>query len=248
MTLRDQLSRFHAAITGLAPIETAEDLVVADHIDARSRLHVYRHAYTARMADVLEHDYPKLARVTDLRALVSDYLRAHPPRHPSLREAGAPLASFLATVDSAVHLVDLATLERARVEVFDGPDAVPLAREDLATLEPTEFPALRLALVPSSRVVTMMTNADEIWDAIEDNRDPPAPAPTERTVLVWRRDYTVIHRTLEPDEARIAPSLAAGTTFGDLCDELDAAAERAAERAIELLVRWLDAGCLRHDR
>ncbi len=241
MTLRDQLARFHAAVTGRAPLDSARDLVVDDRVDSLSRLEVYRHAYTARIADVLEHDYPKLAHITDLRALVPAYLRAHPPSHPSLREVGANLGGFLATRGDAGHLVELATLERARTEVFDGPDATPLARADLAELDPAEFPALRLQLIPSSHIATLTTNADDIWDTIEADREPPAAAPATRTVLVWRREYTVIHRTLEPDEARVAPSLAAGTTFGELCDDLDA----PAERAIELLVRWLDAQCLR---
>lgn len=263
MTLRDHLARFHAAITGGAPLESARDLVVRGEIDEVARLHVYEHAYTARIADVLAHDYPKLAKLIDLRGLTPDYLRAHPPVEPSLREVGVHIARFLAEAagqpakSSPVvwtgepHLVDLARLERARTEVFDSADAAPLAREDLAALDPAEFPALRLQLVPSSRVVTLTTNADEVWDAIEDDREPPTPAALDespatpgdsaRTVLVWRREYTVVHRTLDADEARVAHALVAGTSFGDACELLDA----PAERAIELLVRWLDARCLR---
>jgi hypothetical protein len=241
MKLRDQLARFHAAITGLAPLESARELVVSDTIDALDRLHVYRHAYTARLSDVIVHDYPKLARSTDLPALVPDYLRAHPPAHPSLRELGANVAQYAIARGLEPHLVDLAALERARTEVFDGPDVEALGRDRLAELDPAEFPALRLQLVPASHVVALATNADDIWDAIEDERELPVPASASRTVLVWRRDYVVVHRTLESDEARVAQSLAAGTTFGELCDELDA----SAERALELLVRWIDAEILR---
>jgi hypothetical protein len=241
MTLRDQLARFHAVVTGQAPLESARDLVVSDAIDAIDRLDVYRYAYRARLADVLVHDFPKLARAMDLRALAPDYLRAHPSTHPSLRELGAHLPRFAIDRRLDPHLADLAALERARMEVFDGPDAEALLREHLAELDPAEFPSLRLQLVPSSRVVTLSTNADDIWDAIEANREPPPPVPSTRTVLAWRRDYVVIHRTLEADEARAAQSLADATTFGDLCDALDA----PAERALELLVRWLDAEILR---
>lgn len=239
--LRDQLARFHAVVTGQAPLDAARDLVVSDRIDALERLRVYQHAYTVRLADALVHDFPKLAEATDLRALVADYVRAYPSRHPSLRELGAHLAQFAAERDLPPHLVDLAALERARLEVFDGPDATALTREHLADLDPTDFPALRLQLVPASRVVTLATNADDLWDALEDARVCPAPAAATRTLLVWRRDYVVIHRTLDADEAQLAPSLARGTTFGDLCDELEA----PPERAIELLVRWLDAQILR---
>jgi hypothetical protein len=241
-TLRDQLARFHAAVTGGAPLASACDLVVGGAIDPHARLRVYEHAYTARIAHVLAHDYPKLACLVDLRALTADYLNAHPPRSPSLREVGAQLSPFLGQHRGREsHLCELAALERARTEVFDSADAAPLTRVELSTLDAADFPALPLQLVPSSRVVHLTTNADDIWDALEDDREPPSPAVQPRTVVVWRREYTVLHRTLDVDEARAASALAAGTTFGEACELLGA----PAERAFELLVRWLDARCLR---
>lgn len=241
MTLRDALARFHAAITGAAPLDSAKDLIVRGDIDELARLGVYAHAYTARIADALVHDYPKLASLIDLRGVTADYLRAYPPSQPSLRDVGAHLARFFDASGMARHLGELARLERARLEVFDGEDAAPLSRDELAALDPVEFPALRLRLVPSSRVVEMTTNADDLWDALEDGREPPAVTDASRVVLVWRREYTVIHRTLDADEARVASALADGTSFGEICEQLDA----PAERAIALLVRWLDAQCLR---
>jgi hypothetical protein len=241
MKLPERLARFHAAITGGAPLASAIDLVEGGAVDPLTRLRVYAHAYIARIAAVLAGDYPKLATLVDLRALTEDYLRAHPPSQPSLREAGAHVESFLAARGGAPCLADLARLERARTEVFDGPDATTLNRSDLADRDPAAFPALALRLVPSSHVVTLTTNADELWDAIESDRELPLPAPAARVVLVWRRDVTVIHRTLEVDEARVAHALAVGTTFGDACELLGG----RPERAIELLVRWLDAACQR---
>ena len=85
-------------------------------------------------------------------------------------------------------------------------------------------------------------NADELWDAIEQGQPPPPAVASPRSVLVWRRGVTVIHRTLDPDEAALAPSLAAGTTFAAICEPL-----QDAERAVALLLRWLDAAVLRAD-
>ncbi len=241
--MRDQLARFHAAITGAAPLDTAADLIVRGHIDELERLRAYAYAYPARIAAALAHDYPKLATLIDLRELTPDYLRAYPSTHPSLREIGAPLAAFLTTRGTAPQLADLARIERARLEVFDGEDTTPLVRSDVAELDPAAFPELRLRFVPSSLVVAITTNADELWTALEAGRDIPKPASTTRTVLVWRREYTVIHRTLDADEARAAHALANGVAFGDVCALLDA----PADRAFALLVRWLDAQCLRRD-
>lgn len=195
---------------------------------------IYSNAYYARIHGVLADDYPKLAALLGddaFRALVVPYLRVHPTTHPSLREAGVHLPGFLA---EPIYR-DLARLERARVEAFDGPDATPLARDDLAALAPEAFPSLPLRLVPTAQLVTLATNADEVWDALEAGAAAPARVTSPRTVLVWRREITVVHRTLDADEAT---ALARGGTFGHVCEAL------AVERALELLLRWLDAGLI----
>jgi hypothetical protein len=243
--LADTLRRFHALVVGAAPLSTASELVEGGAVPAAERLGVYARAYPARIADVLAADYPKLAALGGLgRELTEAYLRAHPPAHPSLREAGAHVARFLAARGAPAHDVELARLERARTEAFDGgADVVPLARDHLAARPAAAFPRLRLRLVPSAQAIALTTNADERWAAVEEDRPLPPPAAAARTVLVWRRDVTVVHRALDPDEARLAPALAAGTTFADVCEGL-AGDPAPAERASALLLRWVDAGAL----
>ena len=244
MKLADQLARFHAIVTGAAPLASSAGLVEGTRVDAGERMHVYVHAYTARIAGVLGQDYPKLAALISLGDLVDPYLRAHRPHHFSLREVGAEVARYLAERGDPPQLVDLAKLERARVEVFDGGlDAPPLRRADLEALGPEAFPTLPLRLVPAAQIVELATNADGIWDALESGREPPAPRAVARTVLVWRRDVTVVHRTLDDDEARVVRMLATGSTFAYACEELADVPDPAA-RAIELLLRWLDAEIL----
>lgn len=137
----------------------------------------------------------------------------------------------------------MARLERARTEVFDAGDAAPLGRADLEDLPPESFAELRLSLVPASAFVDLAWNADEVWDAIEDARTCPAPRPIDATVLVWRRDLQVIHRTLELDEAVLLTRFAMGEPFGSACDSL-VGHDEPIQRAIELLLRWLDAAIL----
>lgn len=246
------LGAFHDACTGAAPLASARGLVREDGVDPARRLRVYAHAYWTRIAGALAADFPKLRAVLGaegLDALVIPYLRAHPTRHPSLREAGLHLARFLDERGQTAH-ADLARLERARAEVFDGPDAVgPRAarsRDELAALPPEEFPRLPLRLVPASALVELSTNADDVWDAIEGERPPPPPAPGPRAVLVWRRELTVIHRTLEADEAAALRRVQGGATFGEVCEVLAEVSPGAdvVARAIALLLRWLDAASM----
>jgi len=117
-----------------------------------------------------------------------------------------------------------------------------MSRDDAAALPPEAFPRLPLGLVPASALVELATNADELWDAIEAERAPPAPAAAPRAVLVWRRELTVIHRTLEPDEAGALRRVRGGASFGEVCEALaETGAADVVARALELLLRWLDA-------
>lgn len=209
-------------------------------------LGIYAHAYVQRLHDVLAADHPTLLAALGAERfseLVAGYVRARPPTSFTVRDAGAALAEHLDGVATAPPwAADLARLERALIEVFDGPDAPPLAREQV---DPATLPALRLQWVPSSAIVPLGWSVDELWSVLDEGGPFVAPEPASRAVLVWRRGLVVVHRTLDPDEATLAEAIAAGTTFADACALL--AADRpddAAARAIALLVRWLDAEVL----
>lgn len=233
--------RFHAVATGTVPLDEAADLIAGDH----ARLGVYRRMYRDRLVDAIAADYPKLVTLLGPRwpELAERYLRVCAPAHPDIREAGRRLAEFLATTGGTWD-ADLARLEWARSDVFFGGDSIPLGRDRLAALDPAQFPSLRLRLVPAHAVVVLASNADDVWSAIEDGVEPPPPCPASRSVLVWRRDATtVVHRTLDEDEGTCVELLARGTAFSAICDAL-AATRDPAERAIELLLRWIDAELL----
>ena len=108
--------------------------------------------------DAIADDYPKLRATIGedaFHALMSGYLRAHPPRSFTLRDAGLALPEFLRTWSSApAWAPELAALERARVEVFDGPDATPLTQDEVMALD-AALPELVLRWVPSSVVVPL---------------------------------------------------------------------------------------------
>lgn len=209
---------------------------------------VYARMYRSRLYDALAGDYPKLrTALGDERfgAAVAAFFAAHPPRSFTLRDAGLDLPGFLRGDPSAPPwAADLAALERARVEVFDGPDAAPLVHDEVAALG-DQLPALVLSWVPSSVIVPLAWTVDDLWSAIEDGAPPGEPSEVARTVLVWRRDVAVLHRTLDPDEARLAAPIARGAVFADLCETLgELHGDAASARVVELLVRWLSAAAV----
>lgn len=220
----------------------------ADGLITSGDLAIYANMYASRLHDALADDYPKLrAALGDERfaAIATHYLRAHPPRSFTLRDAGSELAGHLrAGTLAPPWAADLAALERARVEVFDGPDAEPLAHAGVVALA-TQLPELVLSWVPSSVVVPLAWTVDELWSAIEDDQPTCEPACEPRVVLVWRRDSSVLHRTLDSDEAELARPIATGARFAEACELLGRIhGDEASGRAAELLLRWLQDAAL----
>ena len=231
--------RFLTRVTAPELAEYPEGMIASGDLD------IYTRMYASRLHDALADDYPKLrvALGDDVFAEVTaDYLRANPPRSFTLREAGVALAEHLrSSMLAPPWAADLAALERARLEVFDGPDAQPLAQAEVIALD-AALPELVLSWVPSSVVVTLDWPVDDLWSAIEDDQPFTAPVREARVVLVWRRDISVLHRTLDADEAELAPQIAIGMRFAEICEVLGGLHGAAAsERAVALLVRWLAA-------
>ena len=265
MKLADTQARFHALCTardGVASIAARDAqaraaidaMIVGDaRLTAIDRLDVYATMYFVRIHDVLRDEFPRTAAALGgepFHGLVTDYLLACPPAHPSLREAGARLPEFLADFLAAPArpwLAELARLERARTEIFDGRDATPMAMADLRGVPPERFGALRFRLIPSHRLLANRFAISPLWRADDDgSAAPPAAAP--ETLIVWRRDDAVFHRVADAGEARWLLRLAAheGLLFESLCAEVSEteADEAAAARAFELCARWIGEGLL----
>ena len=248
--------------------ERAVSAIIAG--DARAsaveRLDVYANMYFFRILDVLRADYPKVLAVVlggdAFHNLATDYLQAHPSRHPSLRFVGASLPGFVerhALAERRPWLGELAALEWARVDVFDRADAEVLSREALAAVAPEAFAELPLAPVPACALVPAAWAVEELWRALEARSSadgasrepaPPPRAAAAHAILVWRRGVVVHHRAVEATERRALEALLAGTTFGALCGALGEALgsdEAAAALAARCLGQWLADDLLARD-
>ena len=99
---------------------------------------------------------------------------------------------------------------------------------------------LRLRLIPSHRLLENRHAIAAVWRGDDPGAVPPRAAL--ETLIVWRRDTTVLHRAADADEARWFAELATatGVVFADLCAALAErlSDEAAAARAFELVARW----------
>lgn len=227
-------------------------------LDATARLDVYADMYFYRLRDCLAEDYPKLAAwlgEARFHNLVTDFLLAHPPAHFSLRELGRPLAPFLETHALAEEFpgsADLARLEWARADVFDAADAAPLSREHLLEHGATAPEIFRVKRIAALRLLRVAAGTLPLWRQLESGvaaADAPRGAP--HGVLVWRRNETILHRSLAPDEDAWLRALGPqGATLAELGERAlaeqpgGATPEAAARRLSERLGLWAQDGIL----
>ena len=216
------------AARGLAPADLAAVVRGDDRLSAVERLDVYASMYFYRILEVLHDEYPRTAASlgeAGFHNLVTDYLLFARPAHPSLREVGARLPDILDRQPlggGRPWLADLARLERAHREVFDGPDATPLTLDEVRALGPDQFVALEVVLVPARARLEARFAVSAMWEAGEGA--PLAPEAGRELLLVWRQGFQARHRVI-----------------GDAAGPVD----DAPARAFQILARWVDDGLLR---
>lgn len=249
-----------------------------ERLTAVERLDIYANMYFFRLLDILRNDYEAVVAVVGdepFHNLVTDYLLVHPSQHPSVRNVGARLPQFLDGHALGLErrwLGDLARLERARLEVFDGADAEPLQLDELRALAPEEFVGLELPLIPSRIRLPVGHAVDDVWRAVAGSPDEGAaeegaaeesaaeegaaaeqnqpsfaePAPEARVLLVWRHELMIYHRAVDPLEDQALALAAGGATFGAVCDlvSVHMSVEEAGPFAFQLLARWVQDGLL----
>ena len=229
---------------------------------ARARVHVYQHMYRSRIVEALESQFPRLARwlgAGDFAELASAYIDDEPSRHPSLRFIGQRLPGWLAARPPAegrhAALADLARLEWARTDVFDAADDVALSLDVVRAWPVDRFAELPLRLIGAHRRLEVGHPVAALWDAIGpgpasgQGATPPEPIPDldgaaaaagradRQSLLIWRQGVAIFHRAVDDAERAALDQIAAGTTFGLVCDALLEA--RPPEEATAQAFAWL---------
>jgi hypothetical protein len=180
-----------------------------DRLSSFERLEIYNRQYWFRLIAAVSEDYPALNAVLGSRRfdeLILNYLKENPSTSFSLRNLGAKLPSWLGdhTEFTGAHhdlAVDVARLEWAYIEAFDGATMPPLDDTDLAALQPTSV----LALQPHLQLLALRFAADKVVLAAHKNQpdaDIVSNAVMERRTsrrvqipkLKRSPTYLVVHR------------------------------------------------------
>jgi hypothetical protein len=215
---------------------------------------VYRYAYGARLVEALRNDHGLLhAYLGDemFEEMASAYVQAHPSRYPNLRWFPQHLPRFLrAQSPYSEHpaLGDLAVLENALNDAFDGRDGNVVTLADVAAFSPETWQDLTFMPHPTVARLNLATNAAAIWRALKADETPPEAVlldePTR--LIVWRHETTPKFRELSPEEAMMWDEAANGISFGVLCTMLATHhdPDDAAARGASYLHGWVTGGLI----
>ena len=248
LTLREVQAQLQAAILG------GDDAILASLVDgphaSRGILFgVYRHAYTARLIEVLMGDYPLLCTYVGderFRHLAHSFIAAHPSRSQNVRWFGTEFPAFLekhAAAPESIELAELAAIERSVADAFDSEDAPILGFADLAAHPPEHWATLTFAFHPSVTLLSAATNGFEIWKSLKEEKAPPSAVrlSSEEHLAVWRQGATPKVRRLPDEEAMMFLEAQRGVSFGVLCEMLATFddPDGAPARAAGYLQAWL---------
>ncbi|MDQ8700825.1 DNA-binding domain-containing protein [Hyphomicrobium sp. LHD-15] len=251
-TLAELQARFQAAIVG-----GSDDIL--GFIPPNSRTSnavlfgVYRFAYVSRLVEVVRNAYPMLARHMRDDAFVrmaERYVARYPSRHANARWYATDVPELLSEGDyaDAPVLREIALIERQLDQAFDAVDAPVLDLAALAQHPPETWSDLVFAAHPSVALLTLDTNAFDIWVALKNELPPPDVTvhDAQESFLVWRWDGVPNVRRVSDEERMLWSEAVRGKPFGGLMEMAATygAPSEAALRVAQYLNGWLSAGLL----
>lgn len=253
MKLKEFQDRFQRAILA-GDDAILKDIPDGPHETKANLLGIYRDAYVLRLVDVIVADHERLhAYLGDgsFRAMARAYVARCPSRHPNARWFSQRLPEFLREHEPYAEqpvLSELAALERALNNAFDGADAPVVGMADLAVLPPEIWGGISFVRHPTATTFEVSTNVAAIWMALKAGKEPP-PAQSLETparILVWRHATSPMFREMSAEETMMWEEAGRGARFADLCTMLAVYNDPASApaRAAGFLKGWLDAGLL----
>ena len=210
-----------------------------DRLTSFERLEIYNRQYWFRVLSSMVEDFPGLRAVLGERRfeeMCKAYITDCPSRSFTLRNLGSRLESWLrkhpkwagAKLDLAL---DIARLEWADIETFDGKAEPALRPEDLGGAADAN---LRLKLQPYVQLLSLKYPVDDLLLEVRKDQDTDfasnafqekrkrkrvqavaklKPAPI--FLVVHRLDYSVYFRRIEPEEFSMLKALRAGKSLGE---------------------------------
>jgi hypothetical protein len=230
------------SVDGRKMSDVAEGFIAPNsRLSAFERLEIYNRQYWFRVLGALAEDFPALRAVVGAQAfeaLSVEYLGAHPSRSFTLRNLGSKLPDWLAAHPQWAGrrrrlAIDVARIEWACVEAFDGAEQSPLTLDQIAALDAGS----RLALQPHLQLIALEYPADDLVLSLhnrerrgaseaglkqDDVHDSAAKLPRVRRRPTWlavhRVDLSLYYRRLTREEFQTLFALRQGSPLAEALD------------------------------
>lgn len=228
------------------------------------RLAIYSRSYHARLTECLQAEFAVLRHALgeelfDLFA--RSYLSNCPSRSFTLANLGKDFPGFLDSTrpgseptdgddddESWQHFIlDLARLERAFNEVFDGPGVEGqqlLTGEQVRELSLDSDSDYQVRLVPTVclRLLKFHYPVHDYFDAVRHERQPEIPAPVDTLVVMHRRDFVVRMLGISASQHELLGALMEGDTVGQALQRVGASSSEHRKQLVDDLTDWADRG------
>jgi len=214
------------------------------------RLTIYNQAYFARLLECLREEFSVLAKAigADLfDSFALGYLQEHPPQCYTLTDLGTRFPEYLANSRPEAEgpwpefLIDLARLELAVNQVFDGPGCEGeslLSHEQLAEIAPEQWPEARLTCVPCLKLLALSFPVNDYFTAIRRGETSEMPVPAASYIAVTRREFRVHRYPLTAVSYTVLAALQSGNTVGAAIEEAAAVSTSTDEELMRDLQTW----------
>ncbi len=256
----------------LSPGQLEKVITRSRALTAAERLAIYANAYHTRLLECLGEVFPMLKRTLGDEAFdgfAFGYLQEYPSRSYTLNELGRhfprhlqetrPLKEdeeleTLATDSPDGHpshsedwpdfLIDLARLEWAFYDVFDGPgvEGQPLLRADeLLNIPAERWPEAQLEPVPCLQLLTTRFPVNDYYTRLrkaKENEFVPFPSSHESFVALSRRDFVVRRYNLSPTEFELLRAINEGQPIGRAIQSAALASNDNVEQLASNLRLW----------
>lgn len=202
-------------------------IISTENACATTRLEIYRHAYYHRLIEAIEEDFPGLRALIgpqEFHELLHLFIDRHPSHFRSLRWYAGALSAFLKETkpySDYPWFAEMAEFEWLLVQAFDAADRSYVTVDDMAAVPFEQWPQLRFTLHPSLCILNLSWNVVAIWQAFQEDLEPPMLAQSDlATWIVWRKELHVQFCTLTVDEAFVILAMQTGHSFSEVCEGL----------------------------
>ena len=245
-TLSTLQVNFHAHLLNL-PNSIHEEVVDDGHISVEHRLHIYHHAYRARLLETLQDAFEKTWAYLGDEAFESaalSFIEKTPPRHRNLRWYGEAFPQWLAQqFRNDADIAELAAMDWQLRNAFDAPDAPPLRAAHLACLSVADWDKAGFCFTPSLCMTPVRYNIASIWHALDREEVPPTAEILAESswLLTWRKGWQPHFRTIPGVEFEALSFLIKGGSFAQMASRLNQLLPDpdTATLAAQMLSTWI---------